>query len=119
MDASQLIDQRITELTDWRGKAFAQLRKIILATDTGIKEEWKWGTGVWTHNGLVLAVGAMKSAVKVNFFHGASLKDPHKLFNAGLEAKYTRAIDLFEGDKIDGSALKDLIREAVAYNTKK
>ena len=125
MNPSQQIDQRITELTDppdgearWRGKVFAQLRKVILDADPDIKEDWKWGTGVWTHNGMICAVGAMKDHVKINFFQGAALKDPSKLFNAGLEAKKTRAIDFFEGDKADEKKLTDLIKEAVEYNNK-
>lgn len=118
MNPSELIDKRITELAGWRGEKFAKLRKIILAADTTLKEEWKWDTGVWTSNGLVCAVGAMKSAVKINFFQGASLSDPKKLFNAGLEAKKSRAIDFHEGDEINEPALKELIREAVSYNNK-
>jgi len=118
MDASQQIDQRIAELTDWRGEVFAELRKVILDADSEIKEDWKWGTGVWTHNGLVVAVGAMKDHVKINFFQGATLKDTNKLFNAGFEAKKTRAIDFHEGEKINEEALKNLIREAVEYNNK-
>lgn len=116
-NAAQLITNQIAELADWRGKLLARLRKLILATDPGITEEWKWGTPVWSHNGNVVAVGAFKDHLKVNFFKGASLPDPHGLFNAGLDAKATRAIDLHEGDKIDEAALKELIRTAVALNT--
>ncbi len=116
MIPSKLIDQQIAELTDWRGKTMAKLRKIIHDADPGITEEWKWDTAVWSHSGLVLAVGAFKGNVKMNFFQGASLPDPHKLFNAGLEAKKTRAIDFHESDKINEPALKDLIRAAVAHN---
>jgi hypothetical protein len=118
MNPSELIDKRIKELADWRGELFAKLRKIILAADPAIKEEWKWDTGVWAHNGLICAVGAFKAGVKINFFQGASLKDPKKLFNAGLEAKKTRAIDFHEGDEVNESALKELIREAIRYNSK-
>jgi hypothetical protein len=114
---SQIITNYITELADWRGKLLARLRKLILATDPGITEEWKWGTPVWSHKGNVMAVGAFKDHMKINFFKGASLPDPYGLFNAGLDAKATRAIDLFEGDKINESALKDLVRAAVALNT--
>ena len=116
MNTSKLIDQRIAELADWRGKTMAKLRKIIHDADPEITEEWKWNTAVWSHNGLVVAVGAFKGNVKMNFFQGAGLPDPHKLFNAGLEAKKTRAIDFHEGDKINEPALKDLIRAAVAQN---
>jgi hypothetical protein len=116
MNPSKLIDNKIRDLTDWRGKVFARLRKIILASDPEITEDWKWNTAVWFHNGLVCAVGAFKDQVKINFFEGASLSDPHGLFNAGLEAKKTRAIDFHEGDKIDERALKALVRAAVAFN---
>jgi len=116
MDSSKLIDKQIAELKDWRGQVMVTLRKIIHDADPGITEEWKWNTAVWSHDGLVVAVGAFKGNVKMNFFQGASLPDPHKLFNAGLEAKKTRAIDFHEGDKINGPALKDLIRVAVAQN---
>ena len=114
---SQLITNQIAELADWRGKVFARLRKLILEADPDITEEWKWGTAVWSHKGNVVAIGAFKDHLKINFFKGASLQDPKGLFNAGLEAKATRAIDLHEGDKINESALKELIRAAVALNT--
>jgi hypothetical protein len=114
MKASELIDKQIVGLTDWRGKTLAKLRKIIHDADPKITEEWKWNTAVFTHDGMVVALGAFKDHVKVNFFQGAVLPDPHKLFNAGLEAKKTRAIDFHEGDKINESALKDLVRAAVA-----
>ena len=116
MAPSQLITNQIAELADWRGKMLARLRKLILEDAPGITEEWKWGTAVWSHKGNVVAVGAFKDHLKINFFKGASLKDPHGLFNAGLDAKATRAIDLREGDKINEAALKDLIRAAVAHN---
>ena len=119
MNASERIDKRIAELDDWRGKLFAKVRALIHEADPDIIEEWKWDTGVWSHNGLVCAVGAFKDHLKVNFFKGASLEDPHGLFNAGLEAKATRAIDLYERDTLSESALKDLIRAAVAYNANK
>ena len=113
---SQLITNQIAELADWRGKMLARLRKLIHEADSDITEEWKWGTAVWSHKGNVVAVGAFKDHLKINFFKGASLKDAHGLFNAGLDAKATRAIDLREGDKINEAALKDLIRAAVAHN---
>jgi hypothetical protein len=116
MIPSKLIDKQIAELKDWRGQTIARLRKIIHDADPAITEEWKWNTAVFSHDGLVVAVGAFKGNVKMNFFQGASLPDPHNLFNAGLEAKKTRAIDFHEGDKINEPALKDLIRAAVAQN---
>ncbi len=117
MTPSQLITNQIAELADWRGKMLARLRKLILEADPDIAEEWKWGTAVWSHKGNVVAIGAFKDHVKLNFFKGASLKDPKGLFNAGLDAKATRAIDLHEGDKVNEAALKELIRAAVALNT--
>jgi len=114
---AQLITNQIAELADWRGKMLAHLRKLILETAPGITEEWKWGTAVWSLKGNVVAVGAFKDYLKINFFKGASLPDPHGLFNAGLDAKATRAIDLHEGDKINEPALKELLRAAVALNT--
>ena len=116
MIPSKLIDQQIAELTDWRGKTMAKLRKIIHDADPAITEEWKWNTAVFSHDGLVVAVGAFKGNVKMNFFQGASLPNPHKVFNAGLDAKKTRAIDFHETDKINEPALKDLIRAALAQN---
>jgi len=113
---SQHIDNQIKELTDWRGKLLARVRKLILETAPEITEEWKWGTAVWSCKGNVVAGGVFKDHVKLNFFKGASLKDPKRLFNAGLDAKATRAIDFSEGDDIDESALKELVRAAVAYN---
>ena len=114
---SQLITNQIAELADWRGNRLARLRKLILEADPNITEEWKWGTAVWSHKGNVVAVGAFKDHLKINFFKGAALQDPKGLFNAGLEAKATRAIDLHDGDRIIESALKELIRAAVALNT--
>ena len=113
---SQLITDQIAGLSDWRGKLLARLRKLVLAADPDIVEEWKWGTPVWSHRGNVVAVGAFQDHVKINFFKGASLPDPHGLFNAGLDAKAMRAIDLYAGDKINEPALKELVRAAVAYN---
>jgi len=115
---SELIDKEIANLADWRGERLAKIRKIIHDADPEIVEEWKWSTAVWSHKGLVVAVGAFKDKLKVNFFEGASVPDPHKLFNAGLEAKKSRGIDLHEGDKIDEPALKALIKAAVAHNSK-
>lgn len=116
MSPSEHIDQQIAALTDWRGKTMAKLRKIVHDADPELTEDWKWDTPVFSQDGLVLALGAFKGSVKMNFFQGASLQDPRKLFNAGLEAKKTRAIDFHEDDKINEPALKDLIRAAVAHN---
>lgn len=116
MHAAKLIDKQIAELDDWRGKTFARLRRLIKSADPSLIEDWKWNTAVWTHGGMVCAVGAFKDHVKVNFFKGAYLKDSEGLFNAGLEAKATRAIDFREGDRIDEPALKNLVRAAVSYN---
>ena len=113
---SEIISDYIASLPDWRGKLLAQLRKTILEAAPDLVEEWKWDTPVFSHKGNVVATGVFKDHVKLNFFKGASLKDPKKLFNAGLEARATRGIDLFEGDKVDVSALKELIRAAVEFN---
>jgi hypothetical protein len=119
MNTSERITSHINELADWRGKMIARLRKLILDAAPGIVEEWKWNTPVWSHNGNVVAVGAFQNHVKVNFFKGALLNDPNGLFNAGLEARTTRAIDIYEGDVINEAALKDLIRAATALNRAK
>jgi hypothetical protein len=113
---SQLISDQIAGLSDWRGRMYAQLRKLVLEAVPEITEEWKWGTAVWAHKGLVCSAGVFKDHVKLNFFKGASLEDPNGLFNAGLEAKASRSIDFMEGDRIDEPALKGLIRTAAAYN---
>jgi hypothetical protein len=113
---SELITNQIEELADWRGKLLAQLRQLILDAAPDLTEEWKWGTAVWVHTGNILAAGAFKDHVKINFFEGAALDDPSKLFNAGFEAKATRAIDFHEGDRINAAALKELVRAAVALN---
>ena len=114
---SQRISNHITELADWRGPMIARLRQLIHDVAPDIAEEWKWETPVFAQKGNVVAVGAFKDHVKLNFFKGAVLEDPHGLFNAGLEAKATRAIDIHEGDEINESALQGLIRAAVALNT--
>src|SRR5262245_41434178 len=119
MKPSEQITNHIHELADWRGKMLARLRKLILDAAPDIVEEWKWNTPVWSRNKNVVAVGAFQDHVKVNFFQGASLNDPHGLFNAGLEAKTTRAIDIYKGDIINEAALKELIREAVALTSAK
>jgi hypothetical protein len=117
MIPSERIDELIAGLTDWRGKTLASIRKSILEADREIIEEWKWmGSPVWSRNGIIAVGNAHKDKVKLTFAHGASLPDPDKLFNAGLEGKVWRAIDLFEGDKISARALKNLVRAAIAYN---
>ena len=113
---SQEIDKFINDLTDWRGKWIKQFRELILKAAPEVTEDWKWGVPVWACKGNVVASGVFKDHVKLNFFKGASLPDPKKLFNAGLEAKATRAIDIGEGDKLDESALKELVRAAVDLN---
>jgi hypothetical protein len=121
-NASELIDQRIRELGDWRGKTLGKVRKIIKAADPDVVEEWKWakqtspGTPVWAHDGIICTGETYKSVVKLTFFKGAALPDPSGLFNSSLEGKVRRAIDIREDDTIDESALKDLVREAVALN---
>lgn len=119
MNPSQLITNRIEELADWRGAMLARLRQVILEAAPGITEAWKWDTPVWTYQGNVVAASAFKDHVKLNFFKGASLDDPHRLFNAGLEAKASRAIDIYEGEAIDEGALQELIRGAIALNKEK
>jgi hypothetical protein len=113
---SQHIDNFIKEIADWRGTWIAQFRDLIRNIAPELAEEWKWGVPVWAHKGNVVAAGVFKDHVKLNFFKGASLNDPKKLFNAGLDAKATRAIDISEGMKIDEAALKKLILAAVAFN---
>jgi hypothetical protein len=116
MKPAELLDQRIAELGDWRGDIVSKLRGLILEADPDITAEWKWDTAVWSHNGLVCAIGAFKDNAGLNFFKGASLKDPDKLFNAGLEAKASRSVRFYQGDTIDEVAVKKLIREAVDFN---
>jgi hypothetical protein len=107
----------IAELTDWRGKTFASVRKSILAADPDIIEEWKWmGSPVWYRDGIIAVANAHKGKVKLTFAYGASLPDPDKLFNAGLEGNARRAIDFLEGDKVNARALKNLVRAAIDYN---
>lgn len=116
MNASERITRHIASLADWRGTLLARLRRLIRTAAPDLVEEWKWGTPVWSHGGNVLAVGAFHDHVKINFFKGASLDDPRRLFNAGLEAKATRALDLYEGHRLDEAAFKSLVRSAVALN---
>jgi hypothetical protein len=122
--ASAIIDARINELGDWRGKTLARVRDIIHQADPEIVEEWKWvkatspGTPVFSHGGIVCTGETYKNVVKMTFAKGAALKDPSGLFNSSLDGNVRRAIDIHEGDKIDEAALKDLIRAAVALNLK-
>ena len=123
MSASEQIDKRIADLGDWRGETLRNVRKLIKEADPAVVEEWKWakatspGTPVWSHDGGICTGEAYKTAVKLTFFKGASLKDPKKLFNSSLDGKVRRAIDIHEGEKLDATAFKALIREAVALNT--
>jgi hypothetical protein len=120
MGPTERIDQLIASLTDWRGKTFAAMRKAIVDADAGIIEEWKWmGSPVWSCDGLIAVANAHKGKVKLTFAYGAQLPDPDKLFNAGLEGNARRAIDFFEGDKINARALKSLIRAAIDRNQAK
>lgn len=115
--ASALIDKRIKELGDWRGKTLARVRALIHEAEPEIVEEWKWmGTPVWSHSGIVCTGETYKSTVKMTFAKGAALKDPAGLFNSSLDGNVRRAIDIHEGEKINETALKDLIRAAVALN---
>ena len=118
--ASQLIDARIKELGDWRGKTLGRLRALIKQADPDVVEEWKWrGVPVWSHDGLICTGETYKSVVKMTFAKGASLKDPSSLFNSSLEGNTRRAIDIHEGDKINEEALKILVRAAVTLNKTK
>ena len=116
MNPSQLIDKQIAELGDWRGELLARIRHLIHAAAPDITEEWKWGTAVYTQKGLICAASSFKDHAKLNFFKGAHLDDPKGLFNAGLEAKEIRSIDLHQGDRLQEAALQNLIRAAVAFN---
>jgi hypothetical protein len=114
--ASELITARIRELRDWRGEKLALVRRLIHEADPAILEEWKWGTPVWSHDGIVCTGETYKEIVKLTFAKGAFLADPHHLFNAGLTGNVRRAIDLRAQDEIDGPSFRELIREAVAFN---
>jgi hypothetical protein len=114
---SHLIDARIQELGDWRGKTLSRLRQLIKQADPDVVEEWKWSVPVWSHDGIICTGETYKKVVKLTFPKGASLKDPAGLFNSSLEGNTRRAIDFHEDDKIDESAFKTLIRAAVALNT--
>src|SRR5262244_3012861 len=117
MNPSEGIDKMIARLADWRGKTLASIRKSILAADPEIVEEWKWmGSPAWSRDGLIAVATVLKDKVKLTFSNGASLPDPDKVFNAGFGGKAWRAIDFFEGDKINERALKNLVRAAIHYN---
>ena len=118
--ASELIDERIAELGDWRGETLSRMRQLIREADPDVVEEWKWmGTPVWSHDGIICTGESYKSVVKLTFAKGASLKDPAKLFNSSLEGNTRRAIDFREDEKIDEAAFKKLIRAAVDLNRSK
>lgn len=123
--ASERIDQRIRELADWRGSVLKRIRKLIQEADPEVVEEWKWqkasspGTPVWSHNGGICTGESYKQAVKLTFFHGASLKDPARLFNSSLDGNTRRCIDIHQDDAIEEAAFKELIRSAIAYNVAK
>jgi len=117
---SELISRKIAELGDWRGETLARMRKLIQQADPAVVEEWKWmGTPVWSHDGIICTGESYKSVVKLTFAKGASLKDPAQLFNSSLDGNVRRAIDIHEGEKVDATAFKALIREAVALNAAK
>jgi hypothetical protein len=117
-DPSQLIDERIEELDDWRGETLARVRSLVKQADSEVVEEWKWrGVPVWSHAGIICTGETYKNVVKMTFAKGASLEDPSGLFNSSLEGNTRRAIDLHEGDEIDERGLQELIRAAVALNT--
>jgi hypothetical protein len=115
--AAELISKRIAELGDWRGKALRRMRELVKEADPDVVEEWKWrGTPVWSHDGIICTGESYKSVVKLTFAKGASLKDPARLFNSSLDGNVRRAIDLHEGEKVDESAFKALVRQAVTHN---
>ena len=116
LSAPQLISQRIAELSDWRGKTLARMRKLIQQADPKVVEEWKWSTPVWSHDGILCTGESYNKVVKLTFAKGASLKDPAGLFNSSLEGKVRRAIDIREGEEVNAAAFKALVREAVTLN---
>ena len=116
LSASELISQRITELSDWRGEALGRMRQLIQQTDPDVVEEWKWGIPVWSHDGILCTGETYRKVVKLTFAKGASLPDPAHLFNSSLEGNVRRAIDIHEGETVDASAFQSLLRQAVAHN---
>ncbi len=118
LPASELISKRIAELGDWRGETLSRMRTLIKDADPDVIEEWKWmGTPVWSHDGIICTGESYKRVVKLTFAKGASLKDPARLFNSSLEGNVRRAIDIHEGEEVDGSAFKALVRQALALNS--
>jgi hypothetical protein len=118
--AAERISNRIAELGDWRGKTLSRMRKLIQEADPDVVEEWKWmGTPIWSHDGILCTGESYKSHVKLTFAKGASLQDPKRLFNSSLEGNVRRAIDIHEGEEVDASAFKALVREAIAVNSAK
>ena len=116
-DASQKITERIAELGDWRGETLKRMRKLIHEADPAVVEEWKWmGTPIWSHDGIICTGESYKDKIKLTFAKGASLKDPKRLFNSSLDGNMRRALDIFEGQKVDDAAFKSLVREAVELN---
>src|SRR5688500_14049476 len=116
--AAELISKRIAELGDWRGKTLGRMRKLVKEADPDVVEEWKWmGTPVWSHDGMICTGESYKNVVKLTFAKGASLRDPARLFNSSLDGNTRRAIDIHEGEEIDGAAFKALVRQAVALNS--
>jgi hypothetical protein len=114
--ASELIDLKIADLGDWRGETLRAIRRLIKEADSDVVEEWKWNTPVWSHDGIICTGETYKSAVKLTFMKGASLKDPSRLFNSSLDGNTRRAIDIHEGEEVDAKAFKALIKAAVALN---
>ena len=115
---SELISKRITDLGDWRGETLGRMRKLIKEADPDVVEEWKWrGTPVWSHDGIICTGESYKSIVKLTFAKGASLQDPARLFNSSLDGNVRRAIDIREGEEVDESAFKGLVRQAIAHNS--
>jgi hypothetical protein len=116
--ASELISKRTVELGDWRGQTLSRMRNLIKEADPDVVEEWKWrGTPIWSHDGIICTGESYKNVVKLTFFRGASLKDPARLFNSSLDGNARRAIDIHEGEEVDESAFKALVRQAVALNS--
>jgi len=115
--ASELISKRLAELGDWRGETLGRMRKLIKEADPDVVEEWKWGNPVWSHDGIICTGESYKNVVKLTFARGASLKDSARLFNSSLDGNTRRAIDIHEGEEVDESAFKALVRQAVALNT--
>jgi hypothetical protein len=115
--AAELIAKRIAELGDWRGETLSKMRTLIKGADPDVVEEWKWGNPVWSHNGIICTGESYKKVVKLTFARGAFVKDPARLFNSSLEGNVRRAIDIHEGETVDASAFKVLVRQAVALNS--